>query len=91
MAKRLIVATTQAPLKDVEPKPESGETFNLPVNKIPNHVETDFLKLKQAAKAQGITKLKNGERFSLSGYMKQCTIEQLANDLNALENGESPQ
>jgi hypothetical protein len=81
MAKRPIVATQTAPLKDVQEKPKSNETFELLVRNIPDQVNIDFAQLKMRMKAQGITKLKNGDRISLSGYMCQALLESLERDL----------
>lgn len=82
MAKRAIVAQVEAPLKDIEKvEPQSTETFDLLVRKIPDQAELDFLKLKKKLKSQGIKDLANGDRLSLSGYMKEALLEKLAKDL----------
>lgn len=81
MVKRTIVATQPAPLKDVQVKPESTETFELLVRNIPDQVNIDFAKFKNKMKAQGIKHLKNGDRISLSGYMRQALLESLERDL----------
>ncbi|NGZ17993.1 hypothetical protein G6Z94_11650 [Vibrio aestuarianus] len=82
MAKRAIVAQVDAPLKDVEKStPQSTETFDLLVRKIPDQAEVDFIKLKKKMKAKGIKALANGERVSLSGYMKEALLEKLERDL----------
>lgn len=82
MAKRSIVATPTAPLKDVQEKPVSTETFELLVRNIPDQVNLDFAAFKIKMKAQGIKTLRNGDRISLSGYMKQALLEALERDLN---------
>lgn len=82
MAKREIVAKADAPLKDVElVAPQSTETFKLLVRNIPDQAELDFATLKKQLKAKGIKNLANGDRLSLSGYMKEALIEKLAKDL----------
>lgn len=82
MAKRAVVAKADAPLKDVEVvAPHSTETFELLVRKIPDQAELDFAILKKKLKAKGIKNLANGDRLSLSGYMKEALIEKLAKDL----------
>lgn len=82
MAKRKIVAPKEAPLKDVEKvELQTTETFDLLVRRIPDTAELDFMMLKKKMKAQGITKLPNGDQFSLSGYMKQALLEKLEKDL----------
>ena len=82
MAKRAIVAQVDAPLKDVEaPAAQSTQTFDLLVRKIPAQAEIDFATLKMRLKAQGVKTLANGDRLSLSGYMKEAMLEKLARDL----------
>lgn len=82
MAKRAVVAQVDAPLKDVEQTtPQPTETFDLLVRKIPDQADLDFLKLKKKLKAKGVKTLANGDRLSLSGYMKEALLEKLAKDL----------
>lgn len=82
MAKRAIVATQAAPLKDIEIKTTSTETFELLVRNIPDQVNVDFAALKMKLKAKGVKSLGNGDRLSLSGYMKQALLESLERDLS---------
>lgn len=82
MAKRAIVAKSNAPLTDVQTQTDSTETFQLLVRDIPDQVNVDFAALKMKLKAQGVKTLKNGSRISLSGYMKQALLESLERDLN---------
>ena len=83
MAKRTIVAPNTAPLKDTEtaPRTQSTTTFELPVRKIPDDAQMDFLRLKSKLKAKGIKKLANGNQLSLSGYMLEAALEKLERDL----------
>ena len=81
MAKRQIVAPQTAPLKDVQEKTESTATFELLVRNIPDQVNIDFATFKNKMKAKGIKHLNNGDRISLSGYMRQALLESLERDL----------